>query len=231
MYHSRLRLALEKIGKSVNLRRIAITGSLASGKSTVCRLFEQWGAYVVSADRLIHREFSVVSSLRHQVIHLLGESVAAKDGIDHAKVAELVFSDPVLLTRLEDICHPFVNKAIQQEFSQESRKKYREHNGLFFVAEVPLLFESRYPLWPWFDDVVSVVCDPKIAKARYMKTGGSSEQFDLRSARQLSPEEKARRSTYVVQNNGTLEELVTATKNVFNILTKNFFTNLTYPEG
>lgn len=196
--------------------KVAVTGSLASGKSTVCRLFEQWGAYVVSADRLLHREFSVDSPLGRQVVHLLGEHVVTENGLDRAKIADLVFADPLLLAKLEDICHPYVNSAIQQEFNMVCL----EGNDRLFVAEVPLLFESRHPLWPWFDDVVAVVCDPEIAKARYIETGRSSEQFDLRLSVQSPSEEKERKATYVLKNNKTLEELSNAARRVFEALTK-----------
>ena len=198
----------------LTLIKIAITGSLASGKSTVCQLFEQWGAYVVNADRLLHRAFSADTPLGRRIYRLFGDRVFDGSLINRAKIAEIVAAEPKLLTKLEEICHPYVNREIQRHY----RNACRKGRYLLFVAEVPLLFESRFPLWQWFDAVVVVTSDRTIAKQRYVYTGGTREQFDFREARQMPSLEKIQRAQYTLVNNGTLEELETNAKMLFESL-------------
>jgi len=202
----------------LDLKRIALTGSLASGKSTVCQLFEQWGASVVSADRLLHRAYSADTSLGRRIHRLFGSEVFEGGSINRVRMAEIVASEPKLLTELEGICHPYVNREIQRQY----RAACRKGTFVLFVAEVPLLFESRFPLWQWFDAVVVVTSDRAIAKERYIRSGGTREQFDFREARQMPPGKKMELATYTLVNNGSLEELTTNAKALFDsLLTKN----------
>ena len=198
----------------LNLKRIAITGSLASGKTTVCQFFEQWGACVVNADRLLHCAFSADTSIGRRIHSLFGNRVFEGSSINRAHIAKIVASEPKLLTDLEEICHPYVNREIHRHYREASRK-----GGYpLFVAEIPLLFESRFPLWQWFDAIVVVVSERTMAKERYKQSGGTSEQFDFREARQMSPLKKIQRADYTVVNNGSLEELKNNAKKIFDSL-------------
>jgi len=187
----------------LSLKRIAITGSLASGKSTVCQFFDKWGAYVVSADCLLHSVFSPDTFIGRRICHLFGTEIFEEGSINRARIAEIVAMNPKLLTELEEICHPYVNQEIRKHYQKACRKG----NYCVFVAEVPLLFESRFPLWQWFDATIVVVSDRAIAKERYVQGGGTSEQFDFRESRQMPPLKKAQLANYTIVNNGSLEEL------------------------
>lgn len=193
------------------LLKVAVTGSLSSGKSTVCRFFEQWGAYVVDADRLLHRAFSANASIRQRVRDLFGDTIFSGPSIDRKLLADRVIEEPKLLTELENICHPYVNREIRRHFRIASR------GGVYsmFVAEVPLLFESRFPLYSWFDATIAIICDRESAKDRYLKGGGAEEQFDFRSARQLAGAEKVRRAQYTLINNGTCTDLERNARKLF----------------
>ena len=120
----------------LNLKRIAITGSLASGKSTVCQFFEKWGAYVVSADRLLHNVFSPDTFIGRRICRLFGTEIFEEGSINRARIAEIVAKNPKLLTDLEEICHPYVNREIQRHY----RKAASTGSHRLFIAEVPLLF-------------------------------------------------------------------------------------------
>lgn len=198
----------------LDLKRIAITGSLASGKSTVCQFFEQWGAYVVNADHLLHRIFSLDTSIGRRITKLFGNKVIEGRSISRAKIAEIVASEPKLLTELEEICHPYVNQEIQRHY----RKAAYTGTYRLFIAEIPLLFESRYPLWQWFDAIVVVIADRILSKERYMHSGGTAKQFDFREARQMPPLEKMQHAHFTITNNGSLEELKTNAKELFEYL-------------
>ncbi len=185
------------------MKRIAVTGSIASGKSTVCQLFKQRGAVVVSADSLLHHVFTADTRVGKTIVSLFGENVITEGTINRTLIAEAVRAHPPLLDRLEAICHPYVNQEIQREYQEACQKK---PDGLF-VVEIPLLLESKFPLADWFDTIIGVVADEQKAKERYVQHGGTEEQFLFRRERQLKTEELMRRADCVLFNNGTLEQL------------------------
>lgn len=196
----------------LRLYKVAVTGSIASGKSTVCQFFKQWGAFVVDADRLLHDVFSIETPLGKRIVSLLGEKIVINSCIDRAEIAKIVFSHPKALEQLEDICHPYVNETLKELYKKVCCQQGRY---VFFVAEIPLLFESRYPISDWFDMKLAVISDAEIAAKRYQEKKSSLDQFLARKKRQLSSEDKKKLSDYVITNNGSIEELKIKSKEFF----------------
>jgi dephospho-CoA kinase len=194
----------------LKLFSVAVTGSIASGKSTVCQFFERWGACVVDADRLLHQVFSVETPVGKKICSLFGESILKGSKIDRLRLAEAAFSHPQLLEKLEDICHPYVNEAIKCEYEKACKGDFA-----FFAAEVPLLFESRFSLAPWFDATIVVTADEEVALKRHLKKGLAMDQYVKRIKRQLSSLLKREKATYTIVNNGSLEELEQNVKKLF----------------
>jgi len=187
----------------LELRKIAVTGGLACGKSSVCRILEKHGAYVVSADAIVHRLLSPDTAIGQKVIELLGSTIIVRNHtLDRKEIARIVFSDPLKLRALEKIIHPAVLNEIQKRF-QAVRKQ-----GKFklFVAEIPLLYESEGELF--FDLVIAVTAEEEIARRRFQEASGRSEQdYERRMARQMPTQEKAARADYPLTNNGSLQDL------------------------
>jgi dephospho-CoA kinase len=178
------------------LRKIAVTGGLASGKTTVCRILRECGGFVVDADAIVHRLLSPDTAIGQQVIGLLGTSIVVGNQINRKKIAKLVFSNPQKLKTLENILHPVVRNEIEEKYNQVKEKSYA-----FFVAEIPLLYEAK--MEDFFHTVITVVADNEIARKRY----GKSEEFDRRMARQETLEEKAQRADFTIVNNGDIVAL------------------------
>lgn len=193
----------------LKLRKIAVTGGLAAGKSTVCQFFKELGAYVVSADAVVHQLLSPKTDVGRRVIALLGSDILKGDVIDRKKVSEKIFSHPDTLHALEKIIHPAVFDVIEMQYQQI--KKAKRHR--LFIAEIPLLYETGAS--DQFDTVIAVTAAPALCKERFKH---SEAQFDARKERQLNPEIKERRADYVIQNNGTLEELRAQVEALFNTL-------------
>lgn len=179
------------------LRKIAITGGLASGKTTVCRFLEELGAYVLSADAIVHELLSPQSPIGKNVVNLLGEEIVEGAKFNRKLIAERVFKNKDTLISLEAILHPAVLEEIERQFNQVQKQK--KHT--LFVAEIPLLYEiDKAHL---FDTVIAVVSDEKLAKKRFK----NEEEFEKRMNRQLSQEEKSAKADYTLHNNGNLQEL------------------------
>ena len=181
------------------MRKIAITGGLSSGKSTVGLLLKESGAYVVSADTIVHQLLSSDADISRQVVKLLGPGICTNDRIDRKKIANIVFSDPVKLKALDTILHPAVKKEIVKQYEQVKN----DSSYIFFVAEIPLLYETG--MEKLFDAVIAVSTDPSVALSRYMQTTGlGRKDFEARMNYQQKPLEKEKKADFIIVNNGDL---------------------------
>lgn len=197
----------------LKLKKVAITGGLSCGKSTVCRFFKEFGAYVVSADTIVHQLLSPETNLGQRVINLLGRDIIVDHLIDRSKIAKKVFNQPTLLKSLENILHPAVQDEIEKQYAEAAKQ-----NVPLFVAEIPLLFESFGN--KQFDYTIAVIADPKLCKQRFELTSVYDQnEYEKRAARQMDLSEKARRADEVIVNNGTIDQLKASVKKCFDKLT------------
>lgn len=185
----------------LKLKKIAITGGVASGKSTVCRFFEELGAYVVNADAIVHELLNPDTDLGQQVIRQLGPEILKNGQISRRIIAEKAFKDPKQLKKLEELLHPAVLRKIEELYTAACN----EGSYSSFVVEIPLLFEIGAD--KFYDVIVAVLTDEANAKKRFEQAGFQKTEYDLRMSRQLKPEQKAAKSHYTIQNNGSLEDL------------------------
>lgn len=202
--------------RMLKLRKVAITGGLSCGKSSVCRFFKELGAYVISSDDIVHHLLSTDANLGQEIIKLLGTGVIANQKLDRSRIAQIVFHDFTLLKALENILHPAVYHEIEKKYQQQANQN---HPPPLFIAEVPLLFESDGE--KYFDYTVVVKANPEVCAERYQKSSGHAlQEFEKRMSRQLPTSEKAGRADYVIENNGSLEELKQNTVELFQKLTQ-----------
>ncbi len=185
----------------LKLQKIAITGGVASGKSSVCQFFEELGAYVVNADAIVHELLKPDTDLGQQIIRTLGHTIISEGKMSRRIIAEKVFKDPKLLEALEKLLHPAVLKKIDALYAEASKAgKYTS-----FAVEIPLLFEIGNE--GSYDVIVAVLTDEAIAKKRFAAAGFQLEEYDRRMRRQINPHQKALRAHYTIHNNGSLEDL------------------------
>lgn len=195
------------------LRKIAVTGGIASGKTTVCRLLKKHGAYQVSADEIIHQLLEAHSQCIKEVVALLGPDVIESGKIDRNKVAAHVFSDFEKLQKLENILHPLLLEAIDKEYQKvKNDKRY-----ICFVVELPLVQEIGKE--KDFDLILAVVCDEVLAKKRFMEAGFSESEYERRMNRQWGIAEKAKQADYTIVNDGDLTHLENQVKEFIHPLT------------
>lgn len=180
---------------------IAVTGPLASGKSTFVELLGELGAETVSADEMVHHLLAEDDETIARVTERFGEEVRCGKGIDRKALGRVVFGDAEALRDLEDILHPRVR--------EETDRRAAGLGSNLFVAEIPLLFEGEeeQPGSGRFDVTVTVTAPEERRKAWVEERGMGEEQRRAMEDRQLPSEEKARRADVVIENNGDLDRL------------------------
>jgi dephospho-CoA kinase len=177
---------------------VAVTGPLASGKSTLVRfLGERPGTETASADEIVHHLLKNDRRTISRIIERFGEGVSGSDGIDRKALGREVFGDAGALRDLEEILHPLVRS--------ETDRRIEASMAELFVVEIPLLFETGRG--GDFDITVAVTVPEE--RRRAWAAGRGLDEAALRAveARQLSGEEKARRADLVVQNDGDPDRL------------------------
>lgn len=183
---------------------VGLTGGMGAGKSTALVALERLGAAVLSSDAVVHELYAHDEQLRDAVVERWGEQVAPDGVVDRSAVAERAFASDEERAWLEGLLWPLVGARVAAWLS-EARAARGGGADLprAAVVEVPLLFEAG--LDGLYDATIAVVSDEAVRRRRASARGHASA--DERSARQLSQEEKARRATYVVRNDGSEEEL------------------------
>lgn len=183
---------------------ICLTGGMASGKSTAARFLRDQGAHVIDADVLGHRTYEPGSPAHAQVAAAFGRDVLAADGtIDRKALGAKVFGKPAELKTLTDIVWP----AIRAMAEDEIEKVRAAGTARVIVLEAAVLFEAG-----WQDlgeEVWVTIVDRPLAIARAMQRDDISQSMaERRLDAQLSNAERIARADVVIDNNGTLEEML-----------------------
>ncbi|AXE39174.1 dephospho-CoA kinase [Acidipropionibacterium virtanenii] len=181
-------------------RRIALTGGIASGKSTVGRLLAGHGAMLVDYDGLSHEVVEPGTEGLRLVAETFGSEVVAEDGgLDRAALAGLVFADPSGRARLEGIIHPLV-------LAEADRREASAPPQQVVVHDVPLLIEAD--LVGGFDVVIVTDIDPDEQVRRAMERDGMSEdQARSRLSAQATREQRLAVADIVIDTSGPLSAL------------------------
>ncbi|MBT3394135.1 MAG: dephospho-CoA kinase [Waddliaceae bacterium] len=189
-------------------KKIAVTGGIASGKSTVCRLFAECGAYTINSDTIVHTLLDTDSTLQKTISTLVGYDIST---VERAVIAKDVFDDPQMLRRLEEILHPQVICEIKKQYN---KVKNTEKPSLF-VVEVPLLFEASHE--NFYDTVITVSTNDTTCRKR---SKYDEEQYTKRMERQLDTKDKAAAADVVINNDGTIEDLRKQVRDCYDALVK-----------
>lgn len=175
--------------------RVALTGSIGMGKSTVAAMFERAGVPVFDADAEVRR----LQAEDHAVIGMIGQRFpgTVEDGVlVRDRLRQLVLDDPEKLAALEAIVHPAVQRA-REQFIQE----HGDRPLLLF--EIPLLYETGGE--SAFDKVVVVSAPADVQRRRVLaRPGMTAAKLDAILARQMPDAEKRARADFVVDSGSDL---------------------------
>ena len=176
---------------------VALTGNIASGKSTVAELFRAWGATLIDADRLVRDAQAPGSPVLRAIAARFGQDLIDAAGmLDRKALRHRVMGDPAALADLNRLVHPDV---LRRRAALE--REARDRGDRIVVSDIPLLFEAADPAA--FDAIVLVDAPEPVRRARLLAQRGlSADDADRMLAAQAPSGPKRERSTFVIDNNG-----------------------------
>jgi len=191
------------------MKWIGLTGGIATGKTTVAEFIKQSGYPVINADEVAHQALSPAGPIFHHIVKAFGQEILSPTGeIDRRALGAKIFKDEAQRLRLESLVHPYVKqqvKSLRDDLEKQGQK--------IAFYDVPLLYEKN--MQDEFDQVIVVSCSEKLQMDRLLKRSALSpiEARD-RIRSQLPLKEKIARADIVIENDSTLEALLTATRAV-----------------
>ncbi len=175
---------------------IALTGGIATGKSTVAKKFMDFGFNIIDADKIAHL---ILDREYLEVAKLFGRRYIRDNRVDRKLLGSLIFSDKRAKKRLEELLHPLIYQEIKRlSIEQDSLKRP-------YLVDIPLFFETnRYPI----KRVIVVYIPKEIQLKRLIKRDNLSlEDAKKRVNSQLDIEDKRLKATYLVDNSQNLKSL------------------------
>lgn len=175
--------------------KVGLTGGIASGKSTIAKIFESLGVPVFYSDVVGKQLLNEDDLIRKKVVELFGQEVYDYSGLKREVLAKKVFNNPELLQQLNTIVHPAVRSAFLQFSNNNQHKSY-------ILKEAAILFESG--AHKELDKIICVSASSDERIERAMQRDGSKKEDVLdRMKHQLSEDERIALSDFVIDNNGS----------------------------
>jgi dephospho-CoA kinase len=182
------------------MRKIGLTGGIASGKSTVAAMLRELGFDVIFADEISRGLLRSGEEALHETIREFGPEILGSDGmLDRKKLAAIVFSVQSKLDKLNAIIHPRVEAEMLRQFGELER----EGRSVAFV-EAALLVEAGY--MKDLDGLVVAWCRPEQQMERLIGRGMTEKEAQARIGAQMPVEEKLKLATYRIDCSGSMEE-------------------------
>ncbi|MEY3115896.1 MAG: hypothetical protein RL611_610 [Actinomycetota bacterium] len=178
--------------------KVALTGGIGSGKSTVADFLDELGAYVIDSDQLARDVVERGTPGYEAVLAAFGDGILANGEIDRAKLAEIVFKDATARATLESIIHPLVRDAAEKMVKSLPA-------DAVVINQIPLLVETDGA--KRFDFVITVSADEDIRRRRLIERGMKDYEITKRLAAQVNDGAREAIAHSVIRNNGSIDEL------------------------
>lgn len=195
----------EKIGTKLsnNMLKVGITGTIASGKTSVSILLRRRGFSVFNSDNYAKMATHRGNPCFDELVEILGEdSIDVSGDIDRKNMAKIIFDNEDKRKKVNQIVHPYVIEGMEKFFENHQDEK-------IVFAEVPLLFEAK--LEDKFDKIIVVTCNKDTAIKRMIEDRNYSKQEAIaRYDSQLSPSYQCERADTIIHNDNDLKDLDTS---------------------
>ena len=184
------------------MRKVGLTGGIASGKSTVSGMFRELGVPVIDADVIAREVVAPGSRALEAIVDAFGEEVLTEEkSLNRARLGDIVFSDPAKKKVLEGILHPEIIA------EQDRRLKGLEREGRAPVAIVDAAVMIESGSWKRFDSLVVVDCDESQQIGRLRLRNGMNEEEAVRRVNAQMPlSEKVKYADHVIDNRGSIDD-------------------------
>lgn len=179
--------------------KIAITGGIGSGKSTVCRLFNEMGIPTFDSDSSAKKQY-LKPHIKYQVIKLLGNNILTNNEIDLNKISEICFNDNNILNTLTDI----ISEGVLEDYSDFLIKN---NKSIYTIFESAILINRNKT--HLFDKIIGVIADQNTRIKRVMERSKLSENEIIRRINsQVSDNEIMSKCDYIILNNTNFQNLI-----------------------
>jgi dephospho-CoA kinase len=175
---------------------VVLTGSIATGKSSVIDIFLSDGFYVIDADKVAHQ---ILDEQQQEIAQLFGVDLIVNNKVDRKALGDIVFTDPAKRKTLEALLHPLIYDEIERQAVEQDKLKTP------YIIDIPLFFEGgRYPIER---SIVVYTTKEQQLKRLMQRDGYNTEDALKRIETQIDVDEKRKRATYIIDNSGDLEQL------------------------
>ena len=190
---------------------VGVTGGMGSGQSTVCKFFEEWGCKVINADTQAKEIINRNKILQADLKKVFGKDIFTKDNVLNTKrLAELAFRDEIQTRKLNQLVHP---RMVENLIEEMERARFSGKYPIIII-DAALIFEIS--IERNFDYIITVHAPAKLRQQRvFQRDRISRKEFNDRVSRQLSLDDKAKWSDFVIYNKSTIEDLKTESEKIF----------------
>jgi len=194
------------------MRVIGLTGGIGCGKSLAAQYFAELGALVIDADQLARAAIERGTDGFDEVLTLFGDAILKDGNIDRRALGELIFKDLAAKKQLESIIHPFVRREFEEAVASLKGDQV-------LVYEIPLLVETK--AHERFDVVITVESEMENRVARLRGRGMHLSEIEGRIAAQATREERIEVADFLIENDGSEDELLRQVENIWDSLHDN----------
>lgn len=188
---------------------VALTGGIGSGKTTVGEILSGFGAVVLDSDQIARDVVERGSTGFDQIVATFGDEILKNGELDRSALASLVFKDPAMRLKLEQITHPLIRQSFAKAISLLPDQS-------IVVNQIPLLVESKHDYK--FDYVVTVSAPEQIRVERLLKRGLTKEQITSRLQAQSSDVQREATADTVINNDKSEQDLMQQVEKLWEIL-------------
>ena len=185
---------------------------VTSGNRQAAQYFAELGALVIDADQLARAAIERGSDGFDEVVALFGDSILKDGNIDRRALGDLIFKDPISKTKLENIIHPFVRREFEEAVASLKGDQV-------LVYEIPLLVETN--AHEKFDLVITVESEMENRIARLRGRGMHISEIEGRVAAQATREQRIEVADFLIENDGSEDELLRQVENIWDSLHDN----------
>ncbi len=197
------------------MKKYAITGGIASGKSTFSRLIKSMNLPFVDCDALVRDAYEKGGHIYEAVVKTFGLSILDASGdVDRKRLGELVFSSSEARKQIDDVTHPIVKALVEKEL-----EKFEAAGEAHVFVDIPLLFETKAE--SQYDASILIDTDEALQIKRLMRRNRLKREAAIaRIQAQMPLGEKRKKATYIITNNATLEDFIQRSEELLQKLLK-----------